>query len=137
MTAKSVKIFKTKRIKNPKGDIIKFIDKKNKYLKKFGEIYFSEIKKNKVKGWNYHKTNTCLITVPFGKVEFKIFKDNNKKLKKFIISDKNNLVLRIPPQNWFSFKSLIKKSIIANILNGIHNSKETKKSNKINNIIIK
>ena len=100
-------------------------------------MYFSEIRENKVKGWNYHKKNTCLIIVPFGKVEFKIFKDKSKKLKRYILSDKNNVVLRIPPQNWFSFKSLLKKSIVANILDDAHNPKETKKSKKINNIIIK
>ena len=40
MTVKSIKIFKNKIIKNKKGDIIKFLDKNNKYYKSFGEIYF-------------------------------------------------------------------------------------------------
>ena len=55
MTVKSVKISRCNLIKNKKGNIIKFISKDNKLLSKFGEIYFSEIKKGKVKGWNYHK----------------------------------------------------------------------------------
>ena len=61
MTVKSIKFSKGKRIKNYKGDIIKFISKKNILFKKFGEIYFSEIKKNKIKGWNFHKKYTCLL----------------------------------------------------------------------------
>ena len=69
MTVKSIKVLKVKRIKNYKGDIIKFISKKDKGFKKFGEIYFSEIKKNKTKGWNFQK-DTCLLIVPLGKVEF-------------------------------------------------------------------
>ena len=45
MTVKSVKISRCNLIKNKKGNIIKFISKDNKLLSKFGEIYFSEIKK--------------------------------------------------------------------------------------------
>ena len=45
MTAKSPNIYKNKIIKNKKGSIIKFVNKKNKFFKSFGEIYFSEIKK--------------------------------------------------------------------------------------------
>lgn len=137
MTVKSIKIFNGKRISNKKGDIIKFVNKKSKFFNKFGEIYFSELKKQKIKGWNYHKKYTCLITVPFGKVEFKLLKDSSKKFKKYTISEKNNLILRVPPKTWFSFKSLVKKSIVANILDNIHNPSETKKSNKIKNIFIK
>ena len=49
-----LKIIKKKIIKNSKGDIIKYINKKDRIFKKFGEAYFSEIKKNKIKGWNLH-----------------------------------------------------------------------------------
>ena len=79
MIAKSIRVFDAKIIKNNKGDILKFLSKKNKYFKKFGEIYFSEINKGSTKGWNFHKKNTCLICVPVGKVVFSIF--NEKKIK--------------------------------------------------------
>tara|TARA_A100001015_G_scaffold297870_1_gene379884 strand:+ start:4854 stop:5267 length:414 start_codon:yes stop_codon:yes gene_type:complete len=137
MTVKSIKVLKGKRIKNYKGDIIKFISKKDKVFKKFGEIYFSEIKKNKTKGWNFHKRYTCLLIVPFGKVEFLIANRLLKKTKKIILSDKNCKILQIPPKYWFCFRSLVKKSIIANILDNVHNSNETKKSNMIQSIKIK
>lgn len=78
MIAKSIKISKKKIIKNYKGNIIKFINNKNILFKKFGEVYFSEINPNMTKGWNYHKKNTCLISVVIGKVKFFIF-DPSKK----------------------------------------------------------
>ena len=58
MTVKSIKIINNKIIKNKKGDVIKFLNKKNNLFRGFGEIYFSEIKKNHTKGWNFHKKNT-------------------------------------------------------------------------------
>ncbi len=134
MTVKSFKILKNRIIKNNKGSIIKYINKSQNHFKGFGEVYFSEIKYNKIKGWNYHKKFTCIITVPHGLVEFFIFGSSNK-LKKIKIS-KNNILV-IPPKNWFAFKSLKKISVLANCINGLHSEKETKKSNFINNIKIK
>tara|TARA_Y100000591_G_scaffold324578_1_gene344207 strand:- start:868 stop:1281 length:414 start_codon:yes stop_codon:yes gene_type:complete len=137
MTVKLIKLSKGKTIKNKKGNIIKFINKRDKLFKKFGELYFSEIKIKKEKGWNYHKKNTCLINVPFGKVRFRIYNVSKNKIQTILLSDKNNLILQIPPKNWFSFKSLTKKSLVANILDNVHQDKETDKKSKIKNFIIK
>lgn len=131
MTVKLVKISKCKLVKNLKGNIIKFINKKDDLFTNFGEIYFSEIKKNKIKGWNYHKRYICLLTVPYGKVKFTIYNPSNKKKKHYILSDKNRIILQIPPKNWFSFTSLLKRSLVVNILNNIHNPLETKKQLEI------
>ncbi len=133
MTAKLVKLVKNKIIKNKKGSIIKFLKKGDKIFKSFGEIYFSEIKKNRIKGWNYHKKYTCIITVPSGKVEFKIVNPKQKLIKKKI-SKKETLI--IPPRHWFSFKSLANNSVLVNFINGIHSDNETKKSKIIKNIKI-
>ena len=105
MTVKSVKVLKNKSVYNKKGSIIKFINNKGKNFKRFGEIYFSEVKLKKIKGWNYHKKYTCLITVPYGLVEFRFFNNRKKLIKKKI---SKNEILIIPPKNWFSFKSLKK-----------------------------
>tara|TARA_X000000950_G_C13906912_1_gene657272 strand:+ start:3799 stop:4203 length:405 start_codon:yes stop_codon:yes gene_type:complete len=134
MIVKSVKVFKNKVIKNKKGSLIKFINKSDLYFKSFGEIYFSEIKANSIKGWNYHKKFTCIMTVPVGTVEFKIINQRNKLLKKKITRSQ---ILVIPPKHWFCFKSGHQNSIVANLLDGKHSEKETKKKNLLKNIHIK
>ena len=133
-----IKIIKKKIIKNTKGDIRKFINKKSEAYKKFGEIYFSFIKKNKIKGWNYHKKNTCLISLVAGKVSFN-FVDDRKYSKSYksknkitLNINKNNIIL-IPPKIWFCFKAINEDSILVNFLNNIHSKNETKKQ-KIENI---
>ncbi len=132
-----LKIIKKKIIKNSKGDIIKYINKKDRIFKKFGEAYFSEIKKNKIKGWNLHKKNDCIISVPHGIVLFN-FVDGRKnsktfkKKKKIILKKKNHKVVLVPPGIWFSFQSLSKISIVSNILNNIHSKNETSKIKKLN-----
>ena len=133
MIAKSIKVFKNKIIKNNKGSIVKFINKNEKFFKSFGEIYFSEIKKNKIKGWNYHKKYTCIITVPIGKVEFKIVNEKNKLINKKI-TKKQSLI--IPPKHWFCFKSKTNKATIVNLINGVYSENETRISNLIRGINI-
>jgi dTDP-4-dehydrorhamnose 3,5-epimerase len=137
MTVKSIKFIKNKIIKNQKGDVIKFINKSSKNFSRFGEIYFSEIKKNKTKGWNIHYKNQCILTVPYGVVDFLFFNPKQKKVKKITISKKNNYSVVIPPGIWFSFKSKAEMSIVTNLLNNKHDKKETGKSSIINGIKIR
>ena len=98
--------------------------------------HFSEIRKNKVKGWNYHKKNTCLLTVPFGKVEF-FFIDGRLKSKSYLseekitIHKKKYIILVVPPGIWFSFKSLTKLSVVANCIEMPHSDNETIKKDVI------
>ena len=133
-----LKIFKQKVIKNKKGDILKFLSKRDFFFKKFGETYFTEIKKNKTKGWNYHKKNNCIIAVPYGKVGF-WFIDGRKnsssyyKEDKIIIGKNNYKIILVPPKIWFSFKSFAKISIVANCIDRPHSDNETLKSTNIKN----
>ena len=57
-----VKKIKQRIFKNPKGDLLKFVSKKNDFFKSFGEIYFNEINSNKKKGWILHKKNQCIFS---------------------------------------------------------------------------
>lgn len=136
MKVKSVKIIKSLIIKNNKGDILKYLNKKSKYFNTFGEIYFSEIKKNCVKGWNMHKFNTCIITVPIGKIVFKYLDYSKNKIVEILLGKKNYKLLVITPGTWFCFKSLTKLSIVANFMDNTHSKKDSYKSKIINGIEI-
>ena len=127
MNLNKIKIIKLKKNFNSKGDILKYLTKKNKYFKKFGEVYFTEIKKNKIKGWNFHKKCWCLLTVPYGKVKFTFAKNINTKKKTIIIGRKNYSIIVVPPRIWFNFISIKKISLVVNTLNEVHNKNETLK----------
>ena len=122
-----VKKIKLKVIKNKSGDIIKYMDKKNPNFKKFGEVYFSKIKKGYVKGWNLHKKRKSLMTVPFGSITF-VFKDYEMKYKKTInLNDKSPSLLVVPPNIWYKFWTQNNYSILMNFIDDKHNKNETKK----------
>ena len=124
---KKIKKIPLKKIKTKEGDIIKYIDKEKKYFTKFGEIYFSKIKKGHVKGWNLHKTTKCYLTVPYGSISF-VFKDfKMTKYKKIQIKDTSPELLVIPKNIWFKFWTSKKFSILANLIEIKHKRKETRK----------
>ena len=127
MGLSKIKTIKLKISTNPKGDVLKYLTRKNKYFKKFGEVYFTEIKKNKVKGWNFHKKCWCFFAVPFGKVKFTFAENINGKKKIIIIGKKNYLLIAVPPRIWFNFISIKKISLVVNTLNHVHNKNETLK----------
>ena len=137
-----VKKIQQKIFKNNKGDLLKFVSKKDNFFKSFGEIYFNEITQNKKKGWIKHKKNQCIFTAVFGEINFKLF-DDRKKSKSYLSEENMTLnkkkynVLVVPPGIWFYFSTKKKKSVLANLINNPHSDKESIKSNKINNIYIK
>jgi dTDP-4-dehydrorhamnose 3,5-epimerase-like enzyme len=137
-----VKKISVKFFKNNKGDLLKFVSKKNSFFKSFGEVYFNEIKYKKKKGWIKHLKNQCIFSVAFGEVNFKLI-DDRKKSKTFdkeeniILNTNKHAVLIVPPGIWFSFTTNKKKSVLVNLINSTHSDKETLKSNKIKNYYIK
>ena len=127
MGLSKIKTIKLKISTNPKGDVLKYLTKKNKYFRKFAEVYFTEIKKNKIKGWNFHKKCWCLLAVPYGKVKFTFAKNINSKKKTIIIGKKNYSLIVVPPRILFNFMSIKKISLVVNTLNNVHNKNETLK----------
>ena len=77
---KNIYFKKLKKFNNPKGNVLmcykeKILDQKIKIK----EIYFTEIKYNKVKGWIKHNKISCNLIVPIGKVKFLFLSKKNKK----------------------------------------------------------
>ena len=137
-----LKKIEQKIINNRKGNVIKFLSKKSTFFKGFGEVYFTEILKNKVKGWNYHKKNHCILCVPQGRVEF-LFIDGRKNSKTYfkedrvIIGKKRPYIIKVPPKVWISFKSKEKNSLVVNFMERPHSKNEAIKSNLVKNYFIK
>ena len=136
MTVKLIKTYKIKKFKSIKGEIIKYVSKKDKYFKNFGEVYFNIIKKNQTKGWNLHKKNTCLVMCLVGKVRLHLIDLKNKEFK-IVLSSTSKKIIKIPPKVWFSFKSLNVDSMIVNLINDTHSDNEVQKNIKVKSYLIK
>ena len=119
----NIQIYKLKKINLQKGNLIKFIEKNSKKYKGFGEVYFSTVKKNKIKAWKKHKKTYSNLVVVYGKVKFLII-DSNSKLKKFILTSKNYKSILIPPNTFYGFMGMGRENIICNFINKPHSLDE-------------
>ncbi len=129
-----IKIFKEKNIFSPKGNVLTYLKKGQKGYDGFGEVYFSTIKPNKIKGWKKHKKMSMNIYVIVGSVKFVFYDEIKKTFLHKILSDKKPQRLLISPNVWFAFQNISKKkSIIVNFSNIKHDDKEVlnKKLNTI------
>ena len=113
------------------GNVMHAMKKTDLGYADFGEAYFSEIEKNKVKAWKRHREMTLNLIVPLGKIKFVLFddrKESNNRFQEVIISKENYCRLTVPPMIWVGFKGLSSfKSILLNIASIPHNPKEVDK----------
>jgi len=125
-----VKISHLKIISDDRGKIMHMIRADSPIFKKFGEIYFSTIYQNIIKGWHLHLRSTLNYACIKGKVKLVLFDDRkNSKTKnqyqEIILSPEKYFLVSIPPNIWNGFKGLdTNESIIANCLDNPHDEKE-------------
>jgi dTDP-4-dehydrorhamnose 3,5-epimerase len=125
-----VKVSKLNTISDNRGKVMHMLRADDSIFEKFGEIYFSTIFYESIKGWHLHKEASLNYACISGKVKLVLFDDRNDSLTKgkyqeLILSPENYFLVTIPPNIWNAFKGLEKKeSIIANCLTLPHNEKE-------------
>ena len=129
---KNVVITQLNIIDAPGGNIMHAIKKTSVGYAGFEEAYFSQIDKGTIKAWKRHKKMTLNLVVPVGKIKFVIFDDRNKEgqFQEITISRDNYCRITVPPMVWFGFKGVSKgSSILLNIANMMHNTKEVERKN--------
>ena len=125
-----VKITPLKIISDNRGKVMRMLRTDSQVFEKFGEIYFSTIYHQSIKGWHLHKESTLNYVCIKGKVKLVLF-DNRKEsstkgvYQELILSPEDYFLVTIPPNIWNGFKGLDKaESIIANCLTLPHDEKE-------------
>lgn len=130
-----VKIIKKKVISDRRGKILHMLKKNDKNFKKFGEIYFSIVYPKKKKAWHIHTKMTLNYVCVYGKIKLVLYDDRKKSktqgmLQEILLSNKNHLLISIPPKVWNGFCSADNDlAILANCSDIPHDKKEIKRIN--------
>ena len=125
-----IKISKLKIISDNRGKVMHMLRSDDTIFEKFGEIYFSTIFYESIKGWHLHKEASLNYVCISGKVRLvlyddRIYSETKGEYQEIILSPEYYFLVTIPPNVWNGFKGLDKKeSIIANCLTLPHNEKE-------------
>ena len=108
------------------GDVLHGIKKNEETYFGFGEAYFSNVNKGKIKGWKLHKDMTMNLIVPSGTVKFVFFDEKLKSHKELTIGRLNYCRVTVPPKIWFAFQGLDNKypNLVFNFANLQHDPNE-------------
>lgn len=106
-----VSVLPLRRIPDERGTIYHMLRSTDPHFEKFGEIYFSSIYRDVIKGWHRHRGMTLNYACIFGRIKLVMYDDRDGSRTKgelmevFLGPDQHALVI-IPPGVWNGFKGL-------------------------------
>jgi dTDP-4-dehydrorhamnose 3,5-epimerase len=121
-----VKVVPLRRIPDERGTVMHMLRSTDPHFSQFGEIYFSTVYKDVVKGWHRHKQMTLNYACVAGRIKLAMFDDRPESPTRgtldevFLGPDEYSLVV-IPPGIWNGFKGMSEPhAIVANCASHPH-----------------
>ena len=115
-----IKVTALNQIEDERGKVMHMLRNDSKIFTKFGEIYFSTVHPNKIKGWHLHSKMTLNYAVVLGEIKLVLYdaRSNSKtkgQIQEFFLSQKNYKLISVPPGIWNGFMGIGKETaIVAN-----------------------
>ena len=114
-----------KKIYNSKGDIFHGMKKSDKGFSGFGEVYFSTVNNNEIKGWKKHTKMTLNLVVVTGEIEFVVYDYDGDSFFNVKLSKKNYQRLTVKPNLWLAFRGLDNENMLLNLASIEHDPNES------------
>ena len=128
-----IKISPLKQIEDDRGKVMHMMRKDSEIFNKFGEIYFSTVHPNKIKGWHIHSKMTLNYAVVLGEIKLVLYDSRPKsktkgEIQEFFLSQKNYKLISVPPLIWNGFMGIgDKTAIVANCADLPYDDNEIKR----------
>ena len=106
-----VEVVPLRRIPDERGTIMHMLGRTDPHFREFGEIYFSTVYRDVVKGWHRHHEMTLNYACVFGRIKLVLYDDregspsDGEIVELFLGPDEYSLVI-IPPEIWNGFKGM-------------------------------
>ena len=136
-----VKITPLKQIADERGKVMQMMRADTPPFEQFGEIYFSVVYPQVIKGWHIHAMMTLNYAVIAGTIKLVLFDDRNGSptkgsIQEIFLGESNYSLVTIPPGIWNGFKGVgIIPAIVANCATHPHDSDEIERMDPFNNDI--
>jgi dTDP-4-dehydrorhamnose 3,5-epimerase len=97
-----------------RGAVLHMLRANDPHFEKFGEVYFSTVRKGAVKAWHRHSGKTVNLAVPIGQVRF-VFWPGHGDAHELLLGRENYRLLTIRPGIWYGFQGMAEgESLLAN-----------------------
>lgn len=91
----------------------------------FGELYFTEIEKNKVKGWKRHTKMTLNLLPVTGEIALYVKRDLHESPEEIRFGFDDYKLVSIEPNVWVAFKGIADVNMMANVASIEHDPSES------------
>jgi len=118
------------KIPDERGTIYHMLRSDDEIFEDFGEIYFSSVFPDVIKGWHIHKKMVLNYAVISGMIKLVLYDnrvDSKTKgnLMEIFLGEDNYILVKVPPNIWNGFKGIGKyKAIVANCASIPHDPQE-------------
>jgi len=136
-----VQIVPLARIPDERGTVMHMLRATDPHFKQFGEIYFSTVYRDVIKGWHRHREMTLNYACVFGRVKLVLYDERSgsatsgELMEVFLGPDNYSLAI-IPPEVWSGFKGMSEPfAIIANCCTHAHDPSRSTRLDPLTNHI--
>jgi dTDP-4-dehydrorhamnose 3,5-epimerase len=122
-----------RQILDERGKIMHMLRADAPHFQAFGEIYFSCVFPDVIKGWHIHEKMTLNYAVPHGRIKLVLFDDRPKsptrgEVQEIFLGPDNYNLVTIPPLVWNGFKGFGNEmAIVANCSDIPHDPTEIRR----------
>jgi dTDP-4-dehydrorhamnose 3,5-epimerase len=119
------------RIPDERGTILQMLKCTDDHFLQFGEIYFTTVYRNVVKGWHKHREMTLHYACIFGRIKLVLYDDRtdsrtNGAVQEIFLGPDNHSLVVVPPEVWSGFKGMSEPfAIVANCCTHPHDPTRT------------
>jgi len=106
-----VEIKNLKKIPDERGSVYHMLRADDAIFRDFGEIYFSKVYPDAVKGWHLHKKMVLNYAVIHGMIKLVLYddredSDTHGNLMEIFMGDDNYILVMVPSMIWNGFKGI-------------------------------
>jgi dTDP-4-dehydrorhamnose 3,5-epimerase len=117
---KGVAVHPLRRIPDERGTVLHMLRADAPHFERFGEIYFSTVYPQVVKGWHLHRRMTLNYAVVSGMIKLVLYDDREdsptrSEVMELFVGDDHYVLVTVPPLVWNGFKGVgTTQAIVAN-----------------------
>ncbi|MDA2928577.1 dTDP-4-dehydrorhamnose 3,5-epimerase family protein [Acidobacteria bacterium AH-259-O06] len=109
-----------RQILDERGKVMHMLRVGDPAFQQFGEIYFSCVYPDAIKGWHIHKEMTLNYAVPHGHIKFVLYDERPEsptcgEVQELFLGPDNYCLVTVPPMIWNGFKGIgVEMAVVAN-----------------------